>query len=250
MPASKQSELPGQVFLTGMFDMRNFGDLMFPLIARERLGGMDIVPVSPTGRDTGFVDALPSIPLAQMITGRDAAQGILIGGGYMIHGHKMHFLDEYAADGLRDYAGPGLWLGATLTRPLFAIFPSHGIHRGFRTPLHAVNARLVNSAVRAASYCSVRDKGSFELLGSDGEVHTVPDPVAGIMRLWPRNALVAPFANLIARKGARGDAQYLALHFRNRSSGEAWRGSGCSSNRIILPGEGPGAHPGRRGANA
>src|SRR3569833_1927035 len=115
MPASRQSELPNQILLTGMFDMRYFGDLMFPLIARERLDGMDVVPVSPTGGDTGFVDALPSNPLARMMTGQDAAQGILSGGGYMIHGHKMHFFDSYAADGLRDYAGPGLCLCASLT---------------------------------------------------------------------------------------------------------------------------------------
>ena len=218
MPASKQSELPGQVLLTGMFDMRNFGDLMFPLIARERLDGVDIVPVSPTGRDTGFVDALPSIPLAHMMAGQDTAQGILIGGGYMIHGHKMHFLDEYAADGLRDYAGPGLWLGATLSAAIRDI-PIAWNAPGVPHPFARSQRSLVDAAIRAASYCSVRDKGSLELLDppADGDVHIVPDPVAGIMRLWPQSVLVAPFANLIARKGARGDARYLALHFRNRS---------------------------------
>lgn len=218
MPAHRQSELPGQIFLTGMFDMRNFGDLMFPLIARERLDGMHVVPVSPTGRDTGFVDALPSIPLARMTTGQDAAQAILIGGGYMIHGHKMHFLDEYAADGLRDYAGPGLWLGATLAAAIRDI-PIAWNAPGVPHPFARSQRPLVDAAIRAASYCSVRDKGSLELLGppTDGDVHIVPDPVAGITRLWPRNVLAAPFKNLIARKGARGDARYLALHFRNRS---------------------------------
>lgn len=218
MPASRQSELPNQILLTGMFDMRNFGDLMFPLIARERLDGMDIVPVSPTGGDTGFVDALPSIPLAHMMAGPDAAQGVLIGGGYMIHGHKMHFLDAYAVDGLRDFAGPGLWLGATLTAAIRDI-PIAWNAPGVPHPFASSQRPLVEAAIRAASYCSVRDKGSLELLGAppDGVVHIVPDPVAGIMRLWPRNVLAAPFQNLIARKGARGDAKYLAMHFRNRS---------------------------------
>jgi polysaccharide pyruvyl transferase WcaK-like protein len=136
----------------------------------------------------------------------------------MIHGHKMHFLGEYAADGLRDYAGPGLWLGATLTaaiRDIPVAWNAPGVPHPFARSQHL----LVDAAVRAASYCSVRDKGSLELLGppADGDVHVVPDPVAGIARLWPRNVLVAPFENLLARKGARGDARYLALHFRNRS---------------------------------
>lgn len=218
MPVRKQSELPSTVLMTGMFDMRNFGDLMFPLIVRERLDGIGIVPVSPTGGDTGFADALPSIQLAHMMTGQDAAQGILIGGGYMIHGHKMHFLEEYAADGLRDYAGPGLWLGATLAAAMRDI-PIAWNAPGVPHPFASSQRPLVDAALRAASYCSVRDKGSFELLTppADGAVQIVPDPVAGIARLWPQNMLVAPFRNLIARKGARGDARYLALHFRNRS---------------------------------
>ena len=118
MPPSRQSQTPPRLFLSGMFDMRNFGDLLFPLVARERLcgfePGFEILPVSPTGAATGFADALASVPLAEMMTGETPAHGILIGGGYMIHGHKMHFLGEYAADGLSEYAGPGLWLGATL----------------------------------------------------------------------------------------------------------------------------------------
>jgi polysaccharide pyruvyl transferase WcaK-like protein len=78
---------------------------------------------------------------------------------------------------------------------------------------------LVDAAVRAASYCSVRDQGSLELLEppADGTVHLVPDPVAAIAHLWPLRALAAPFKGLLARKGARSDARYLALHFRNRS---------------------------------
>ncbi|MBV8978147.1 MAG: polysaccharide pyruvyl transferase family protein [Alphaproteobacteria bacterium] len=218
MAVSKQSELPRRIFMSGMFDMRNFGDLMFPLIARQRLAGMDIVPVSPTGNCTGFADALPSIPLSQMMTGGGTAHGILIGGGYMIHGHKMHFLEEYASGGLRDYAGPGLWLGATLTaavRDIPIAWNAPGVPHPFASSHHP----LVDAAVCAADYCSVRDKGSLELLAPpiDAKVRVVPDPVAGIAQFWSRHALEAPFKNLLARKGSWGDARYLALHFRNRS---------------------------------
>jgi hypothetical protein len=218
MPVSKQSELPRRIFMSGMFDMRNFGDLMFPLIARQRLAGMDVVPVSPTGNGTGFADAIPPVPLSEMMTGDTSAQGILIGGGYMIHGHKMHFLEEYAAEGLRDYAGPGLWLGATLAAAIRDI-PIAWNAPGVPHPFARSQRALIDSAVCAASYCSVRDKGSLELLAplADSTVNVVPDPVAAIAQLWPRITLEAPFKNLLARKGATGDARYLAVHFRNRS---------------------------------
>jgi len=218
MPVSKKSELPRRVFLSGMFDMRNFGDLMFPLIARERLCDIEIVPVSPTGAATGFSDALASVPLAEMMMGATEASGILIGGGYIIHGHKMHFLDEYAAGGLRDHAGPGLWLGATLAAALRDI-PVAWNAPGVPHPFARNQRPLVDAALRAADYVSLRDTGSLELLEPPAgiAVDVVPDPVASIARLWPRRTLAEPFKNLLERKGAPRDARFLALHFRNRS---------------------------------
>jgi hypothetical protein len=218
MPISKQSELPPRIFLTGMFDMRNFGDLMFPLVTRRQLPGVNIVPISPTGGDTGFADALPSLPLDQMMNGDTPAQGVLIGGGYMVHTHRMHFLDEYAADGLCDYAGPGLWLGATLAAAIRDI-PVAWNAPGVPHPFPRNQRSLVDNAIRAASYCSVRDTGSLDLLEppASSAVHVVPDPIAAIADLWPLDTLVAPFKNFLRRKGATSGARYLALHFRNRS---------------------------------
>ena len=39
------------ILVCGMYDMRNFGDLMFPLIARHELGqrGYRVRALSPTG---------------------------------------------------------------------------------------------------------------------------------------------------------------------------------------------------------
>jgi len=216
MPPSRQSQTPPRLFLSGMFDMRNFGDLMFPLVARERLSGFDIVAVSPTGAATGFADALASIPLDEMMAGETGADGFLIGGGYMIHGHKMHFLDEYAS--LRDHAGPGLWLGATLAAAARDV-PIAWNAPGVPHPFAQSQRPLVDAALRAADYVSLRDTGSLELLEAPGDaaVSVVPDPIASIARLWPRRMLAGPFRNFLERKGARRDARYLALHFRNRS---------------------------------
>lgn len=218
MHAERQSETPRLLMLSGMFDMRNFGDLMFPLIARRALApfGWEIAPVSPSGAATGFDDAMATLPLAQMMAGEREAQGIAIGGGYIIHAHRMHFLDEYAA--LSDFAGPGLWLGATLAAAIRDI-PLAWNAPGVPHPFASHQRALIEAGLRAADYVCLRDRGSLELLEPPTDVETsiVPDPVADIALLWPRAALAAPFKRLIERKGADGGSGYFALHFRNRS---------------------------------
>jgi hypothetical protein len=218
MPSQKQSAR--RVLLSGMFDMRNFGDLMFPLIARQALEpyGYEIVPVSPSGHETGFDDAMDSISLAEMMAGEVEAQGIAIGGGYMIHTHKMHFLEEYAADALHDVAGPGLWLGATLAAAIRDV-PIAWNAPGVPHPFASRQRPLIAAALRAADYVSLRDRGSLELLEppADAGVWIVPDPVAGIAKLWPRGMLSERFKAMLQRKGAKAEARTFALHFRNRS---------------------------------
>ena len=71
------------ILMTGMFDMHNFGDLLFPLVARSRLdqSGFAIQPVSATGTTPGLADALPSMSLPQALSHPPEAAGVLIGGG-------------------------------------------------------------------------------------------------------------------------------------------------------------------------
>ena len=108
------------IFISGMFDMNNYGDLLFPLVARTRLAdaGFDVVAVSPTSGQADFPEALPTIDIGEMLSGSIAPAGILIGGGYMIHANSLAFLDHYGDPSLGNWAGAGLWLGATLAAAL------------------------------------------------------------------------------------------------------------------------------------
>ncbi len=220
MPLVNPSHSPRRVFITGMFDMRNFGDLMFPLIARERLArmGIDIVPVSPTGVDTGLSDALPSVPLQAMFAGDAEVSGIIVGGGYIIHTHRMHFLDEYQSEELAEFAGPGLWLGAALAacvRDVPLVWNAPGVPHPFA---HSQRP-LIDASLRAVDHLCVRDQGSAELLDAPADIPVgiLPDPVASIADLWTPGMLVPVFQSLIARKIGDPRARYMALHFRNRS---------------------------------
>ncbi|MGD0189797.1 MAG: polysaccharide pyruvyl transferase family protein [Rhizomicrobium sp.] len=232
MPADRQSDLPHRAFVTGMFDMRNFGDLMFPLIARQRLAriGIDVVAVSPTGKTTGLSGAADSISLEEMLAGGDPICGMLIGGGYVIHTHKMLFLAEYQSGDLPEYGGPGIWLGATLGAAIRQV-PVAWNAPGVPHPFPGNQRALIDAALAAADYVSVRDAGSAELLAArpDLSVKVVPDPVASIADLWPRESLRDPFERLIARKGG-GAAGYVAFHFRNRSLADV--GVAAAAERI------------------
>ena len=95
-------------------------------------------------------------------------------------------LDEYRIGDLASWAGPGLWLGAGLAAalrdiPLIWNAPGvpHPFARGFRP--------VVDSALEAADYVSVRDTGSAELLAAPREidVRIVPDTIAELARMWP-----------------------------------------------------------------
>jgi len=135
------------IFISGMFDMNNYGDLLFPLVARTRLAdaGFDVVAVSPTGGQADFPDALPTIDIGEMLSGSIAPAGILIGGGYMIHANSLAFLDHYGDPSLGNWAGAGLWLGATLAAALRDI-PIAWNAPGVPHPFSSRQRRVIDAA--------------------------------------------------------------------------------------------------------
>jgi polysaccharide pyruvyl transferase WcaK-like protein len=220
MSLSKQSRALRRVFVTGTFDVANYGDLLFPLIARERLAreGIEIIPVSPSGTVAKFSDALACVSTAEMLSGETDVDGIVVGGGHIIHTNDMSLIEEYAAGGLGRTAAPGLWLGAALAaaaRDVPCVWNAPGIPHPFAQP----RRELIDAALGACDYLSVRDTASVELLGAPPglAMQIVPDTAAEIAQLWPRETLGETFHALLQRKGADPQAQYLALHVRNRA---------------------------------
>jgi len=203
-----------------MFDMQNYGDLLFPLVARNRLAplGIDVVPVAPTARSTGLADALDPVDIQAMLSDPQPADGIVIGGGYIIHNHQVDLLEEYRIGDLADWAGPGLWFGATMAGALRDI-PVVWNAPGVPHPLPRPQRTAIDAALRATDYVSVRDRGGALLLAApnDVPVEIVPDPIAELASLWPRAGLDDDFRALLQRKGADRESRLAAIHVRNRS---------------------------------
>jgi len=209
-----------RVFVTGVFDIQNFGDLLFPLIAAHRLArhGFDVVPVAPSSTPSRLGDAMDPVDIASMLSDRTAVDAILVGGGYMINVHPTDFLEEYAGDGISGWAMAGLWLGATLAaalRDVPVLWNAPGVPHPFGRRIRPI----VEAAVAAAGYLSVRDRGGAELLGApDGvRVKIVPDTIADLAGMWPRESLSDAFGEFLRRKQADPECRFLALHLRKRS---------------------------------
>lgn len=220
MPQTTASERQRRIFLTGVFDMQNYGDLLFPLIAQFRLRpyGIDVVPVAPTSASPGLQDAIAPIDVPEMFDSKTATDGIVIGGGYIIHAHRMDVLREYQDGGVGEWAGPSLWIGAALAAALRDV-PLAWNAPGVPHPIAPSQRALTDAALAASSYVSLRDRGGAQLLAAPltTPVALVPDPIAELARMWPRQELESPFRSLLARKNCSAETGFIVVHFRNRS---------------------------------
>lgn len=211
------------VLMTGMFDMHNFGDLMFPLIADMRLrdAGIRLRLVTATGQRPALADAWPSLGFAQVMEQPLAVSGVLIGGGYIVHTHRMDLLREYRQDGVGAWCAAASWLGATALGALFDA-PVVWNAPGAPHPLRPAARNVAQAAFAAADYLSLRDHGSRRALGLDpSDVAVAPDTILELDRLWPRASLEDVFRSMVTRLGVRTPDAVLAVHLRRRSLGGA-----------------------------
>lgn len=208
-----------RVFQTGTFDVKNYGDLLFPLIAAFRLKprNIDIVPISPTGAAAGWRDTVQPSGFAEMLQNGDRIDGVLIGGGNIIVAGSVA-LHDYIVAGISDRAYPALWFGATLAaaiRNIPVVWNAPGVPASLSARIKTAGA---TAALKAADWLSVRDQASATNLGKTVEsCMVVPDTVADLARMWPRSFLEPDFRALVERKNASPDARFAVIHVKQRS---------------------------------
>lgn len=195
------------VGISGTFDVENYGDLLFPLIAeaelRQRLGSVILHRFSYHSRSTGAwpfaVRALAELPEAA-----GALDGLILGGGDLVR------FDKAVAPGYGP-SEPGLHhpTGYWLTPMLIAlqqgcpvVWNAPGVHGD----VPAWAGPLLELVIRLSSYVTVRDEASCQALQPFAErpaPRVVPDTVFGIPRLVDGTRPSPAYTRLCADVGLR-----------------------------------------------
>ena len=185
-----------QIGLFGTFDVENYGDLLFPLIAEaeltERLGTVNLhrfsyndkAPPDWPYKVTSVVD------LPQMASALD---GVLVGGGFIIRFDK-EVAPAYGPPTSSIHHPTGYWLTPALVAlqhnvPL--IWNAPGMHCN---TVPAWADPLMELAFRHSSYIAVRDhlsRSALARFAGEDRITIVPDTAFGLSRLLSKEPTAA-----------------------------------------------------------
>ena len=186
--------------ICGTFDVRNVGDLLFPLIARHelcrRLGPVELRPYAYHSRST---QAWPFDvhPLSKLAHDLEAIDGVLIGGGDLIRFDKEVAPNYLPPDPSIPHP-TGYWLSPAVLAvscgcPL--VWNAPGVYGDIPEWAHG----LMRLAFANSSYIAVRDEPSRAALtrfAGDVEIAVVPDTAFGIAALLNDGSHAPPLASL------------------------------------------------------
>jgi lipopolysaccharide transport system ATP-binding protein len=176
-----------QIGICGTFDIRNYGDLLFPLIAQaelsRRLGPLDLRRFSYSSKasDSWPFDVTPLSELPPVIQSLD---GMIIGGGHIIRFDK-DIAPGYAPPTPEIHHPTGYWLTPALlglSAGCPVIWNAPGLFGDI--PLWA--KPLMRLAIEQSAYFAVRDafaRNALSPLVSDAKIAIVPDTGFGVARL-------------------------------------------------------------------
>nr|WP_254705010.1 polysaccharide pyruvyl transferase family protein [Pseudomonas corrugata] len=213
--AEPKSKPDWQVAIFGTFDVENYGDLLFPIIAEaeltQRLGNVKLHRFSYHGKSQPewpyTVTSLTELPRIA-----DDLDGVLIGGGFVVRFDKV-VAPGYGPTTPDIHHPTGYWL----TPVLVAL--QHGIPVMWNAPGMHCNSipdwarPLLTMALEQSQYVRVRDALSRDALAAltpQAEVEVLPDTAFGLPRLIDEQRPSAEFTRLREQSGLEGP--YIVIH--------------------------------------
>lgn len=196
-----------RIAILGTFDLQNYGDLLFPLLAEHelsrRLDDLEILPFSYRAkrRSDWYYEVYSVTEFPEKLAKIDA---ILVGGGHVVRfDHAL--APEYGPPSPDIHHPTGLWLvppllGAAAGRPVAwnAI--------GASPDLEDWGIGLFRTTLEASAYVSARDSASRATLTAVSdriEVSVVPDSAFAIADLLQERAAEEDFADWKEARGVR-----------------------------------------------
>jgi lipopolysaccharide transport system ATP-binding protein len=243
MPWEKSLPAPRDftVGIAGTFDVKNYGDLLFPLIAAAALEQRDpriqVVPFSVNGRSE------PSWPfhvhsMQEMMASISSLSAMLIGGGQIVRFDKSYPVStpENIDLPFAYWLTPAV-LAAMIGKPV--IWNAVGASVGW---LHSAwHDALIRQVFAASYFIGVRDavsRDDLAELAPDASIHLLPDTAFGLSRLWPLAEESAEFTNWRRALGLEG--RYVAIQAsaavgKHSSMVESLLESMGNINAVVLP---------------
>ena len=220
-----------EIGVAGTFDVGNYGDLLFPLVAEAelsaRLGAVKLHRFSyraKTPPDWPYrVTSVSELP--QMASSLD---GMLIGGGFLIRFDK-EVAPGYGPPAPAIHHPTGYWLTPgliALQQGIPLIWNAPGMHRN---EIPAWADPLMELALSLSRYIAVRDQPSQEALArytDASRIAVVPDTAFGISRLLNgspspelnrlrgASGLTGPYIVIQAALGSKSFSRFVKNHAR------------------------------------
>jgi lipopolysaccharide transport system ATP-binding protein len=196
--------------IAGTFDVENYGDLLFPLLAeselRQRLGDVTLRRFSYNAKTWPY-DVTSVADLPELASSLDA---MLIGGGFLIRFDK-DVAPGYAPPSAAVHHPTGYWLTPALiaaANDIPVIWNAPGMHLN---DVPAWARPLMTLALEQSRYIAVRDEPSRDALSrfvARDRIDVVPDTAFALPRLLPPTRSRALEA-LLAAIGITG--RYVAV---------------------------------------
>ena len=226
-----REERAPRIGVWGTFDLENYGDMLFPWIARVELGrrlpGASIRAFSPFGPGlpnrfaTGeAVEPLGPWDPTRLLRLAEELDLVVIGGGEIAHDGDRELAPHYGLEpdeadrrAFSRYFLEGL--GTELERETPVVWHSIGVPRD----LDGGRGEALAEILEARPYLSVRDEASLERLRAIGvtrEIAVVPDPCLLLPRVLPPDALETRRRRL-RKEGVLPEGPYLAVQGNARS---------------------------------
>jgi hypothetical protein len=208
-PGERLRGLTHQIGIVGTFDIANFGDLLFPMVAdhelKQRLQSVRIRPFSYRGMD-GTEWPYRVEPVADLSRVVDELSGLIVGGGHVIRFDKS-VAAGYSSTSPDVHHPTGYWLSPTLLASLIGlpvIWNAVGVSRRRLDPWSQL---LLEAALRSAAYASAREPEGAQFLRSlahDLDVRVVPDTAFGLPHVLDLDTRSSQFERWCEEAGVDG----------------------------------------------
>jgi len=202
-----------EVGIVGTFDVENYGDLLFPIIAQRqlsrRLKNVKIVPFSPNSLSKSQpwpIDVLSTDAIKEQLP---FLSGLLIGGGQIVRFDKGYPIPVNSNINIPiDYWLMPAVLGAILGKPV--IWNALGAWTGSSVP--SSYSDVLKATLSASALVAVRDEASlthFDHIGSMAKIELTPDTAFSLAALWPNSEFSKEF--ITWRENLKLETSYIVL---------------------------------------